>query len=111
MSCDGCTLCCTLLEVHELRKPVRTVCVHCTDTGCGRYETRPQSCRTFECAWLVSQRTSRPLPAELRPDRSGVVLGQYDDGRPVAFVDPTRHDWRQGPMGRFLADREDVCVS
>jgi len=117
--CDECMACCKTLEVHELRKPNGVECVHCSN-GCMRYETRPQSCRTFVCAWLGSQATARPLPAEFRPDRSGVILGELDTGEPAAFIEDALAP-RDGPIWQFLRtltrpvvimvgnDREGLC--
>jgi hypothetical protein len=63
--------------------------------GCTTYETRPAPCREFVCLWLGSQTTPKPLPAELRPDRSGILFyyvksfrelnGVTDSGRPGAW--------------------------
>lgn len=115
--CDGCTACCKIMGVHELDKPVNTRCVHCrTGTGCSIYAQRPQSCRTFECVWLQTQRGAHPLAPELRPDASRVVMSTAGEGETVVLnVAPDRRDaWRRGPMGalvqRMLADGVPVLL-
>jgi hypothetical protein len=82
-SCGGCTLCCDLVPVDAatLKKPGFTPCRHLRDMllvagpGCGIYDSRPRPCRVWACVWL----TSPDLPAELRPDRCGVVLDPVVD--------------------------------
>jgi len=106
-SCDGCTACCKVMKVRELDKPANTWCRHCTiGAGCGIYATRPESCRVYECVWLQSQRGGRPLPLELRPDTSRVVMGVTNQGDDlVLYVSPDRPDaWKHGGTGKFVAE-------
>ncbi len=105
--CEGCTACCKTMGVHELEKPVNTWCRHCRiGAGCEIYETRPQSCRTFECVWLQTQKGAKPLASELRPDASRVVMSTTDGGETVVLnVAPDRQDaWQQGAMGRLVSE-------
>ena len=75
--CGTCTVCCTVLAIAEMNKPMRWACDHVTCTGCGIYEKRPQACRDFDCAWL---RGLLPSQGELqdddslRPDKLGVLF-------------------------------------
>lgn len=101
-TCGGCTMCCKLLGIPELKKMPGTWCSHChIGTGCRIYEERPQSCRDFMCMWLQGN-----APDGARPDRSKVVLWVPDvfpDGAIIATVDPTAPDaWQQGPVGRAI---------
>lgn len=107
--CDGCTACCKIMKVHELDKPANTWCQHCKiGEGCGIYNTRPESCRIYECVWLQSQRGGKPMPLELRPDTSRVVVGVANQGDDlVLYVSPERPDaWKRGGMGRFVAEMQ-----
>jgi len=54
--------------VNELDKPLNTSCVHLAPVGCGIYESRPQSCREYDCAWLHGH-----FREEDRPDKTGIV--------------------------------------
>ena len=94
-SCGACTMCCSALEIVELKKPAGLLCAQGGAGGCRIYATRPGVCREFECEWL----TSRKLAAHMRPDRTGVLLmedGEADEYRAVCA--PSRpHAWRQ-PM-------------
>jgi hypothetical protein len=88
--CGGCTLCCRFYGVPELGKPEQERCRHCTASGCSIHETRPASCRNFDCFWLMDEN----FPDDLRPDRCGVVAwwNGADHGSAVLHVDPDRPD-------------------
>jgi hypothetical protein len=106
-SCDGCTACCKILKIRELNKPANTWCAHCNiGVGCGIYDARPESCRAYECVWLQSQRGGKPLPLELRPDSSRVVIGVANGGDDlVLYVNPDRPDaWKRGGIASFVAE-------
>ena len=86
-SCGECTLCCSALEIDELKKPAGPKCENCGDGGCGIYVDRPQVCRDFECEWLMSRR----LPPHFRPDRIGVLfMEDHDYGEYRAVCSPSR---------------------
>jgi hypothetical protein len=70
--CGECVACCKILgiDVPELAKPAGVLCQHCTGTGCGIYQTRPQQCRDWHCAW----RRIGAMPPATRPDRLGVMF-------------------------------------
>lgn len=103
--CGDCTLCCKLLHVKELKKPSHTDCLYQIDEtacrpGCSIYNNRPQSCKDFECLWLQED----DMPADLRPDKSHVVLWVNETGEIlIASVDPKYPlAYREGEMGRLL---------
>ena len=73
-SCDGCTVCCTVLAVPEAHSPEGHPCDHVCERGCAIYAARPESCRGFACGWAAGM-----VPADLRPDRCG-VLQWVDEG-------------------------------
>jgi Fe-S-cluster containining protein len=73
-SCGGCTACCTVLAVDELRKPMRCACPHQSAVGCRIYEERPLGCRQFNCVWL---RGGLPAEEAWRPDRLGVIFDDF----------------------------------
>lgn len=96
-SCDGCTLCCDLLEVEPIGKRAGARCEHCrVGAGCAIYNERPPVCRTFDCGW----RLSPGMAESLRPDRCGVVFEAFQDEQFLSVaVDPARPlAWRdKGP--------------
>lgn len=90
-------MCCKVLAVEELGKPMGRPCAHLArGGGCGIYETRPHSCRTFACVWLMDPE----MPHRFRPDQTKVVLDQDPAGtRLIARCDPANPQaWRRQPM-------------
>jgi Fe-S-cluster containining protein len=55
-SCGTCSLCGYVLRIDHLEKPSNEWCRHCHPGhgGCSIYAQRPQVCRSFACAWLVT---------------------------------------------------------
>ena len=84
--CGTCTLCCKVAGVLELSKPMGVWCRHCQrNGGCSIYDTRPASCRSFHCQWLVEE----SLGPEWKPERAKFALVKSDGGRRLtALVDP-----------------------
>jgi hypothetical protein len=96
--CGTCTLCCKLLDIPELEKPMNRWCTHCTPgSGCRIYESRPAPCRDFACVWLESQKEEKPLPPALRPDKCKIVLSFSEDRKDVlGFCDPSSPNaWKE----------------
>jgi hypothetical protein len=115
--CDGCTLCCKVLAVTALAKPLNTWCPHCkVGGGCGIYETRPPDCRTFHCGYLVMPH----LGPEWKPAVSHLIIsseGSYQ--RLTIHVDQARPDaWRRQPYyalikewsRKALSERKQVVI-
>jgi hypothetical protein len=95
-SCNGCTLCCKVMGVPELRKPRGSWCVHCVrGLGCRIYSERPAGCRSFLCGWLTNPR----FGPEWKPDRSKIVVTVGRDGNGLEFqCDPGFPEaWRKEP--------------
>jgi hypothetical protein len=70
--CGSCTACCVLPRINEptLQKAEGEICPNLAGAGCGVYETRPQTCRTYFCVW----RRIGALPDDARPDKLGALL-------------------------------------
>jgi hypothetical protein len=100
--CGSCSLCCKLLRIEELDKPAGRWCCHCTAgrDGCKIYDTRPGSCRSFHCTWLINPE----LGAEWRPTTAKMVLYYDPPARRLAVhVDPEFPSaWRSEPYYRQL---------
>lgn len=84
-TCDGCTLCCKLLAIPELKKPLNTICSHCTvGVGCKIYQSRPGSCRKFYCRYITDN-----LSKALKPDHCHVVFEKLPNCVVyLALIDP-----------------------
>jgi len=108
-ACGTCSLCCKLVQITELNKPMGQWCPHCIKSGgCAIYPTRPGECRDFNCEWLKNAL----IGDEWRPIRSKMVLinvqepaGQklvvhVDSGSPLAW----RNEPYYGQLKRWAAD-------
>jgi len=106
-ACGNCTLCCKLLGVKELSKPDGVWCEFCNrggtavgSAGCTIYANRPDSCRAFECGYLINR-----LPEEFRPDRVKMVItGTSEEiGAHIIHVDPNYPGaYREGNGKRLI---------
>jgi uncharacterized cysteine cluster protein YcgN (CxxCxxCC family) len=108
-SCDGCSLCCYLLAVHALEKPINSWCRHCpTRRRCAIYDDRPDECRGFHCGWL----TGAMIGDEWDPKRCRMVLAAENDGlRLTAIIHPDRPDaWRRQPYYRQLKAWAEAAI-
>ena len=100
-SCGECTMCCSALEIEELKKAAGPLCANCVSGGgCSIYANRPQVCRDFECEWLRQRHLTRPF----RPDRIGVIFMEAVTADEYwAVCAPTRPlAWRQPRVFAYL---------
>lgn len=108
-TCGSCTMCCKLLGIKEIAKPTNKWCGHCEiGKGCRIYDNRPQSCREFECLYLMSFDQGTTPAIELRPDKCKVVIAPTTDEHIFsAHVDPGNRDaWEKpGVLGLI----ESIC--
>ena len=102
-TCGDCTLCCKLMGVSAINKPVNKWCQYCEiGIGCKIYPERPEPCKEFDCMWLVSV----GLPEFMKPSKSHVVLIASTTGIPAlcAKVDPSYPAaWKQRDVLKVLS--------
>lgn len=102
--CDTCHACCVVPKVDSIGKPEGQPCPHLRPTNvrgsCGIYGKRPDECRSFMCAWLLSPE----MPDRLRPDRAGIVLKPThpEDGQPVLEVWEAGEKWEESAVYRWF---------
>ena len=100
-TCGPCTICCLFFAVSETGKETGQWCKECGDKGCQIHLARPQSCRNFECFWLLDQNS----PEDLRPDLCGIVVSFNEDhDSVVVHVDPDRPDALSDSPGAELME-------
>lgn len=94
--CSDCTLCCKVMVIEALAKPLNSWCRHCRpDRGCAIYDHRPTECKNFSCLWLVND----SLDERWKPSKSKFVLTTSEDGIEIR-CDPGFPDtWRKEPYG------------
>lgn len=62
-----------MFPIKEIAKPVNTHCPNC-DKGCLIYDTKPQECTDFMCAYLQVD-----THESLRPDKCGIIFVKKTD--------------------------------
>jgi hypothetical protein len=68
-TCGECQACCYATRIDELKKPAFQRCELQCDTGCSKYDGRPDECRNYKCTWLIGF-----SGADARPDKLGVMF-------------------------------------
>ena len=95
--CGDCCLCCKLMGVKELQKPPDKWCdLVQIGRGCSIYETRPESCKKFDCLWVLGL-----LPEELSPRKT----------RAVVWVAPEPHNGQETViihLDKDYGEREEI---
>lgn len=71
--CGSCTVCCTLMNIPEFNSPAGSHCPNECASGCSIHATKPEACKSYECAWLGSG-----LDVEFRPDNIKVMISLYN---------------------------------
>jgi hypothetical protein len=99
--CGDCTLCCKVLAIETLAKPVNAWCPHCKpERGCTIYADRPTECESFNCLWLVNDL----LDAHWKPNRSKIVLTTSEDGIEVRCDPGFPNAWRKEPYASEIRE-------
>ncbi len=96
-TCGTCTLCCKILTIPEFGNASGEWCPHCVQgKGCGIYPNWPETCRTFQCGYLMWP----ALGEHWRPSHSKLVVAFKPDGLEIVIhVDPgVPHAWRAAPF-------------
>jgi hypothetical protein len=117
--CGGCTLCCKLLPVPQLKKLAGERCRHQrTGKGCAIYHSNmPSSCHYWNCRWLANLDTadlSRPdrvhYVIDVMPDHIDLENKKTGERIPVEiiqiWVDPDFPDAHRDPALRAYLERQ-----
>jgi len=76
--CDGCVACCSggiIGEAHDAVFGHGTPCAYLSESKCTIYETRPNSCRAYQCLY-----TQGVVPGLKNPKESGFFVTVLDKG-------------------------------
>ncbi|UQR60372.1 hypothetical protein LRP30_25580 [Bradyrhizobium sp. C-145] len=93
-SCGDCTLCCKVMAIEALAKPVNAWCSHCQPgRGCAIYAARPTECEDFACLRLVNDL----LDECWKPSRSKLVVTTSEDGVEIRCDPGSPNAWRKEP--------------
>lgn len=123
-TCGGCSLCCKVLPIMELKKEAGQRCKYQRSFGCDLHDkmkklsptitvpAKPHVCQAWNCSWLSGAADTVDLR---RPDRSGYVIDcklgylnlTLDESGEVkrydaiqVWVDPDRPDAHKDPALR-----------
>jgi hypothetical protein len=99
-TCNGCSLCCTVMAVYELPKPSNVRCEHLSAMGrCKIYATKPETCTGFRCLWLQGL-----MPDRLKPSIARVVGDVNKDGTIIVLhVSPfDTGAWEKAPVQEWI---------
>lgn len=74
--CGDCTACCTWLigDAHGHSFGCGKSCNFLKSSGCGIYDTRPETCKKYQCAW-----SQHLIKENLRPDKCNVLISVETD--------------------------------
>jgi len=85
MECDGCTLCCKLLDIPWMDSPSGHVCKFCEiGVGCRIYDKAPKDCLEFKCAYAQMEKAN----IKMRPDHCHVIFEKMADDMIYGTLDP-----------------------
>lgn len=107
--CGDCTLCCKLLEIHEIPSGIGEYCQYCkVGSGCMIYEARPKECSDYQCMWTMMDRVSD----DLRPDKCGIIFDRIAEDVITARLDEAREmtPLIEGQIKSFGAEGFSVVV-
>ena len=106
-NCGDCTACCNVLLIEDINKQAYTPCQHC-DGGCAIYDTKPQTCNEFECAYLQA----KDVPELLRPDKCGIIFIKRTDSifSGLILPDVEVSDAAKGQVNAFNAQGFSVVL-
>ncbi len=85
-------------DIPEIGKAAGVPCPNLTDQGCGIYDTRPETCRKFECGWKTSER----FRTDDRPDSVGILVMGLET--PVGNLNVAHELWA-GAFDSWKGDR------
>lgn len=120
--CGSCSVCCTVLAIKELDKPVNEDCRHLVPLDlagepprggcCTIYADRPKACQAFECLWLMGVFGGQN--PHHRPDRLGLMFDVQPEGFIAGPIPTAREAWpgasREGPGKEFLDELSKKCL-
>jgi hypothetical protein len=89
-------MCCKVPAIEEFAKPPGVWCRHAVSgKGCGIYQDRPGSCRTFYCLWMQDE----SFGPEWKPEKAKFVVYVQRNGVNLQVaVDPNfPNAWTKAP--------------
>ena len=82
--CGECHACCNghlFANAHGNKFGGGCACTFLVDKKCSIYETRPDVCRKYQCAW-----TQHLLDIDMRPDKCGIMVSVEIDANKKQYL-------------------------
>jgi hypothetical protein len=90
MECNGCTICCKVLDVPWMNSPKGFYCKECDPgIGCKIWENVPEDCKSFACAYQQIDN----INIEYRPDKCGIVFEKATDTIFLGTIDQVLNEF------------------
>jgi hypothetical protein len=105
MKCDGCTLCCKLLDLPWVDSPSGLWCRHCNiGVGCKIWNDGiPIDCFNYKC---VYNDLDNP-PIELRPDKCKIIFENVDSSIILGTMHP---DYNESYKKKIIRDQVEILL-
>lgn len=107
--CGSCNYCCEALPIPEIQKPESILCKNCTiNQGCNIYNSRPNSCKNFDCLYLQSD----DMDVSLRPNECKVMFEMVTDKVYLGLELPQHvGSWRNEKVYDYIKGLNDNGIS
>ena len=100
MECDGCTLCCTLLNIHWFDSLAGEDCSFCdVGVGCTIFDDVPEDCKNYSCLYNQAEKCSE----NIRPDKCGVIFEKVTDEIFIGTVDYRLQKLNNDAKGQIIS--------
>jgi hypothetical protein len=105
VKCDGCTLCCKLLDLPWVNSPAGKWCKYCDiGKGCKIYNKDiPIDCFNYKCAY---NDLDNP-PIELRPDKCKIIFENVDGSILLGTMHP---DYNESYKKKIIRDQVEILL-
>ena len=107
--CGECTLCCKLLELHEIPSEIGVYCEKCIPCeGCTVHDNKPQECKDYQCMWTQMEHVS----IDLRPDKCGIIFDRVASDVITARLEEGKmiNDLLMGQINHFINEGFSVLI-
>ena len=107
--CGECTLCCKLLETHDMPSEIGVYCIKCDiNKGCKIHNERPKECRDYQCMWTQMEN----VPVALRPDKCGIIFDKIADDVITGRIEEGTmlNDLTMGQVNSFIREGFSVLI-
>lgn len=110
MKCDGCTLCCKMINVSWMDSPAGEYCNKCEENkGCSIFENASEYCKDYQCLYSQMDKVS----INLRPDKCHVIFEKLNHHIITGLIESghTMNEDIMNQIGSFNSEGISVLMS